>query len=161
MVETVLARAADLDRRTGTATHPMLWCASAGSGGHEPPDGWILVDSGTSGWLSELQLESLTGLHVIDADLNLVGVDGATMLHTLWTLWRAVIPGGFLSISFNYPEATIDFDDLIDGVLEATSGRILTEELVVHDHQPASVGRWATVVWTRLGPPLSRPGPGG
>jgi hypothetical protein len=151
-IEAILARAASLDRGTGTSTRPKLWCASGATS--SPPDSWILIDTGKPGWPSDLQLESITGLHVVDPDLSIIGINGAAVLANLW---RAVVPGGFLGISFNCQEAAIDFDALIGLVLETTLGRVLTEELVVHDDRPPSVGRWATVVWTRLGPSLSPP----
>lgn len=113
-------------------------------------------------------LEAVIGVHTV--------VDGlmprrSDRLEWIARLWREIATGGFLAFTFPVeplpvagetakveavasapePSAAPDHGQLTEEFLEATAGRILTDELVVHRSPADDAMTWATLILRRLG----------
>lgn len=127
---------------------------TSGSGSLLPPLAtgpvtWLAVDEpGEVPAASEVG--SRVGVHVM---LNSEPARRADRLDLWRHLWQSVVGGGFIAftVTVDQPDS-VDHDTRIEEILDATSGRVLTDDVVVHPRSEAVRPVWATVVLRRLGP---------
>jgi len=87
--------------------------------------------------------------HLVKAVLPSSQSERRLLLHQLW---RSVDVGGYLALSFDHHRTPVGYNTVVADLLEASLGRVLTEQLVVHPDPRGGVSDWATAVWVRLGP---------
>lgn len=138
-------------------------CGSLGV--HSPVWG---LDAGTVERVESGRRPAVVGVHVMVTRLPTRRADRVD-----WTagLWEQVVTDGFLAFTLPFEAGSAgicdvgtvtagfesgspmarDHGQLIEELLEATAGRIVTDELVVHRPPPDGEHQWVTLILRRLG----------
>jgi hypothetical protein len=109
------------------------------------------LGSERSGPIDELRAESLLAHHLAQPLLPSAGLDRQALLRSMWV---SLQPDGLLALSFDFERSPMDFDELVEDLLEASLGRVLTQQIIVHDRADGHPSNWMTAICTRLGPSI-------
>lgn len=128
------------------------------------PGRWVTAPTGPSGG-SETQMADRVRAAGVHAMVDHLAVDRARRLDWFARLWREVKIDGLIALTYPVDAGStapdggsiegggfpVDHRRMVEELLAATGGRVLTADLVVHHPQSIADGTtWATLVLRRL-----------